>query len=43
MEQVGLELQMNRLNLRNNRLKLLKTAGELPIVEEDFLEYYTRI
>ena len=29
---------MNRLNLRNNRLKF-KTAGELLIILEEFIEY----
>ena len=32
------ELQMNRLSLKNNRLKF-KTAGKLPIVLEEFIEY----
>jgi hypothetical protein len=31
-------VQMNRLSLRNNRLKL-ETAGELPIVLEEPIEY----
>ena len=31
-------LQMNRLSLRNNRLKL-KTAEKLPIILEEFIEY----
>ena len=34
--------QMNRLSLRNNRLNF-KTAGKLPIVLEEFIEYYTPI
>ena len=29
---------MNRLSFRNNRLKF-KTAGELPIILEEFIEY----
>ena len=29
---------MNRLSLRNNRLKF-KTAGKLPIILEEFIEY----
>jgi hypothetical protein len=33
------ELQMNRLSLRNNRLKFIKTAGKLPIIFEEFIEY----
>jgi hypothetical protein len=35
-------LQMNRLSLGNNRLKF-KTAGKLPIVLEEFIEYITPI
>jgi hypothetical protein len=38
----GSYLQMNRLSLRNNRLKF-KTAGELPIVLEEFIEYTPRL
>ena len=34
----GSQLQMNRLSLRNNRLKL-KASGELPITLEEFMEY----
>ena len=34
----GSYLQMNRLSLRNNRLKLT-TARKLPIVLEEFIEY----
>ena len=30
---------MNRLSLRNDRLKFYKTAGELPITWEEFIEY----
>ena len=30
---------MNRLTLRNNRLKFIKTAGELPIIVDEFIEY----
>ena len=29
---------MNRLSLRNNQLKL-KSAGKLPIMQEDSIEY----
>jgi hypothetical protein len=29
---------MNRLGLRNNRLKFIKTAGELPITLEEFMD-----
>ena len=32
------QLQMNRLSLRNNRLKF-KTAGKLPIILEESVEY----
>ena len=35
---VGTLLLMNRLSLRNNRLKF-KTAGKLPIVSEEFKEH----
>ena len=31
-------VQMNRLGLRNNRLKC-KIVGELPIILENFIEY----
>ena len=31
-------VQMNRLSLRNNQLKL-KTAGKLPIILEEFIAY----
>ena len=34
----GSSLQMNRLSLRNNRLKF-KIAGKLPIILEEFMEY----
>ena len=34
----GSQLQMNRLSLRNNQLKF-KTAGKLPIILEEFIEY----
>ena len=34
----GSWLQMNQLSLRNNRLKF-KTAGKLPIILEEFIEY----
>jgi hypothetical protein len=34
----GSKLQMNRLSLRNNRLKF-KIAGKLPIVLEESIEY----
>ena len=34
----GSSLQMNRLSLRNNRLKF-KAAGKLPIILEEFIEY----
>ena len=34
----GSELQMTWLSLRNNRLKF-KTAGKLPIILEEFIEY----
>ena len=34
----GSYLQMNRLSLRNNRLKF-KAAGKLPIILEEFIEY----
>ena len=34
----GSYLQMNRLSLRNNRL-MLETAGKLPVVLEEFIEY----
>jgi hypothetical protein len=30
---------MNRLSLRNNRLKFIKIAGKLPIILEEFIEY----
>ena len=30
--------EMNRLSLRNNRLKF-KTTGKLPIILEEFIEY----
>ena len=36
----GKKLQMNRLRLRNNRLKF-KTSGKLPIILEEFIEEYT--
>ena len=32
------KLQMNRLSLRNNRLKF-KTAGRLPIILQESIEY----
>ena len=35
------QLQMHRLSLRNNRLKF-KTAGKLPIILEESIEYTTR-
>ena len=34
----AVSLQMNRLSLRNNRLKF-KTAGKLLIILEEFIEY----
>ena len=34
----GSKLQMNRLSLRNNRLKF-KTTGKLPVVLEEFIGY----
>ena len=34
-------LQMNRLRLRNNRSKV-KTAGELPIILEESMEYASK-
>ena len=34
----GSSLQMNRLSLRNNRLKF-KTAGKFLIIFEEFIEY----
>ena len=34
---------MNRLSLRNNRLKFIKTAGEFLIIFEEFMEEYTPI
>ena len=37
-EPVGGQLQMNRLSLRINRLTF-KTAGKLPIILEEFIEY----
>jgi hypothetical protein len=42
MERTGSWVQMNRLSLRNNRLKF-KTAGELPIILEEFIEEYMPI
>jgi hypothetical protein len=30
---------MNWLSLRNTRLKFIKTAGRLPIIFEEFIEY----
>ena len=33
-------LHMNQLSLRNDRLKLIKTAGILPIVLEEFCRTY---
>ena len=38
LRSTGGYLQMNRLSLRTNRLKF-KTAGKLPTVSEEFLEY----
>ena len=34
-------LQMNWLSLRNNRLKFIKTPGELPNILEESVEEYT--
>jgi hypothetical protein len=34
----GVQLQMNRLSLRNNWLKL-ETSGEVPIILEQSIEY----
>jgi hypothetical protein len=34
---------MNRVNLRNNRLKFIKVAGKLPIVSEEFIEEYPNL
>ena len=34
-------LQMNRLSLRNNRLKL-ETLGELLIILEEFINFYLK-
>ena len=35
----GCLLQMHRLRLRNNRLKIKTASGKLPIILEDFIEY----
>ena len=37
-KRTGSKLQMNQLSLRNNWLKF-KTAGKLPIILEEFIEY----
>ena len=38
---LAVRLQMNWLNLRNNRLKF-KTSGELPITFEEFCGIYLK-
>jgi hypothetical protein len=32
---------MNRLSVRNNRLKFIKAAGKLAVILEEFIEEYT--